>query len=246
MDDYQIKNFLKFAPARLGLAPKKHLFIHIPKNGGMSIRCAEEIQSRIVIANRRRLKSRKYADELLHTMNAAGDHPGYEHARLRDIDLSVRNACIPFAIVRNPWARVVSRFTFGIQVMDSNKAPEGYIPRSFEAFVDQHSDFANKDYFWHRAVRGWYPQSEYVVDEVGGVPVNILRLESIDDELSAYFGLSAPLEKRNVTSKNFKNSEFYNAKTIQIVADIYHQDINRFGFDFNGTATRNTFYADLV
>ena len=59
MDEYQLKNFLKFAPARLGLVPKKHLLVHIPKNGGMSVRHAKALACNLVLANRRRLKSKK-------------------------------------------------------------------------------------------------------------------------------------------------------------------------------------------
>ncbi|MDN3721441.1 hypothetical protein QW131_25355 [Roseibium salinum] len=117
MDEYQIKNFLKFAPARLGLGPKKHLFVHIPKNGGMALRDAPGLQGKLVLANRRRLKSRAYADGLMNYMRSRGLHPGYEHARLRDIDRSVRAGTVPFAVVRNPWARTF----FQVQVLPADQ-----------------------------------------------------------------------------------------------------------------------------
>ncbi|GAA0786940.1 hypothetical protein E1180_15990 [Roseibium denhamense] len=244
MDDYQIRNFLKFAPARLGLVPKKYLFIHIPKNGGMSLRYADTVQPKLVIANRRRLKSKSYANVLLQTMSETGDHAGYEHARLRDVDVSVRRACIPFAIVRNPWSRVVSRFTFAMQAMKLQTAAKDYSARNFEEFLEERHLWGDKEYFWHRAIRGWYPQLDYVVDEKHFIAADILRLEAIDQELPNYLGIDSPLERRNVSSSERAGYQsFYCDRTIQIVADWYAKDIESFGFDFDTSATKNTLFS---
>ncbi|MBO6756290.1 MAG: sulfotransferase family 2 domain-containing protein [Roseibium sp.] len=245
MDDYQIKNFLKFAPAMYGLARKPYLFIHIPKNGGMSIRHAPQLADRVLTASRRRLKSRAYADAVLQTMRATGDHPGYEHARLRDVDATVRKAARPFAIVRNPWSRVVSRYTFALQVMDTGNAPENYAPRDFEAFLDDRLKWDGKPYFWHRAVRGWYPQTDYVVNEAGDVAADILRLENFDADAERYFGLPGSLERRNITlKKRLDYKDYFDKRTIQIVADWYAPDIETFGFDFDTMAKKGTVYDD--
>ena len=48
------------------------------------------------------------------------------------------------------------------------------------------------------------------------------------------------VKKENVTGyKNYTN--FYDNKTIQIVADWYKKDIDFWGFDFNTAATKNYF-----
>jgi len=243
MDDYQIRNFLKFAPARLGLAPKKPLFIHIPKNGGMAIREAPQLQDQLVIANRRRLKSRAYADGLKAHMNATGRNPGYEHARLRDVDLSVRKGTMAFAIVRNPWSRTVSRFKFALQTRNF----EGNAPKlsktEFEAFLEERHKWGEEPYFWHRAVAGWYPQEDYVVDERNEIAADILRQENLSGEMQAYLGLGGELERRNISKASGADyRDIYTPETIQVVADWYAADIDRFGFDFDTPASKNTFY----
>lgn len=177
-------------------------------------------------------------------MESTGDHPGYEHARLRDVKRSVRKANIPFAIVRNPWSRVVSRFTFSLLAMEEGRSPADYSAKDFEAFLEERHIWGSREYFWHRAIRGWYPQKDYVTDEDGSVPVNILRLEHFNTESQSYFNLDAPLQKRNISKpkqSNFKS--YYTDKTIQIVADWYAQDIEYFGFDFDTSATKNTLYS---
>lgn len=243
MDEYQLKNFLKFAPARLGLAKKKHLLVHIPKNAGMALREAPELKGRIVLANRRRLKSKAYANGLLEFMKSRGLHPGYEHARLRDIDLSVRAGTVPFAVVRNPWARTFSRYKFYLQTGCEDLSKQELSLEGFEAFLETRHEWGPKDYFWHRASLGWYPQIDYVVDEAGQISVDILRQEHLKEEIAKYFGVSGTLQKKNVSRDSGTSyKEFYTANSIGIVADWYAADIEAFGFDFDTAATKGTFF----
>ena len=240
MDEYQLKNFLKFAPARLGLVPKKFLFIHIPKNGGMSIRHSKELEGNLVLANRRRLKSKAYADAVKRKMAELGAMPGYEHARYRDVDLSVRKATKAFAIVRNPWSRTVSRFKFALQTRQPTGAPIEYSPKAFEAFLEERHLWAGVDYFWHRAIRGWYQQEDYLIDEQNNITLDIMRQEHLEKDLKSYVGMKTELQARNVsnaTSKDYR--QIYSNHTISIVADWYAADIERFGFDFDTAATKN-------
>ncbi|MBO6891891.1 MAG: sulfotransferase family 2 domain-containing protein [Roseibium sp.] len=244
MDEYQIKNFLKFSPVLFGWVPKKRLFIHIPKNGGMAIREAAQLDGTLVIANRRRLKSRKYADGLKNHMAKTGGNPGYEHARLRDVDLSVRKATRAFAIVRNPWSRTVSRFKFSLQTRDHGTQKPAFTPDAFETFLEERHVWGNEAYFWHRAVSGWYPQQDYVVDERGEIAVDLLRQEHLSREIQTYLGFEGELNRRNVSKASSADyRDLYTPRTIQIVADWYGVDIDRFGFDFDTPATRNTLFS---
>ncbi|MEP3277389.1 MAG: sulfotransferase family 2 domain-containing protein [Stappiaceae bacterium] len=245
MDEYQIKNFLKFAPARLGLVPKKHLFIHIPKNGGMAIRHAAQLEGKLVLANRRRLKSKFYADGVKNHMGKTGAQPGYEHARYRDVDVSVRRATRAFAIVRNPWSRTVSRFKFALQTRNDGVGKENYNRLAFETFLEERHAWGRENYFWHRAIRGWYQQEDYLLDEENQVPADILRQENLGEELRLYLSLQNDLRPRNVSKASSSDYRaLYTDKTIQVVADWYAADIERFGFDFDVAATRNTLFAD--
>lgn len=245
MDEYQIRNFFKFLPARLRFLPEKRLFIHIPKNGGMSIREAPQLHGKLVIANRRRLKSQAYADTLRQHMAALGRNPGYEHARLRDVDLSVRKATRAFAIVRNPWSRTVSRFKFALQTRQYHGMPPNVSVAEFEIFLEERFEWADEPYFWHRAVAGWYAQEDYVLDEEGRLAADILRQENLSTEMQTYLGFTSELKRRNISTKSRADyRDLYTEKTIQIVADWYAADIERFGFDFDTPATKSVLYAE--
>lgn len=243
MDEYQLKNFLKFAPARLSLVPKKHLLVHIPKNGGMAIREAPALKDKIVIAHRRRLKSKAYADGLLDFMKSIHLHPGYEHARLRDIDRSVRAGTIPFAVIRNPWARTFSRYKFYLQTAGGDLRKSELSINGFEEFLETRHEWGQKDYFWHRASLGWYPQSDYVINETGSIAVDVLRQETLSEEVSRYFGIQDGLEARNVSrNAGVSYKDFYTEKSAQLIADWYAADLDLFGFDFDTAAQKGTFF----
>lgn len=245
MDEYQLKNFLKFAPSRLGIAPKKHLLVHVPKNGGMAIREAPALKDKIIIAHRRRLVSKTYADNLLAFMTANGMHPGYEHARLMDIDRSVRAGTTPFAVVRNPWARTFSRFKFYIQTSQSHEIGLEMTKDDFNRFLETRHEWGQKEFFWHRASLGWYGQLDYLTDETGSLAVDVLRQEKLSREVSEYFGVPDSLERKNV-SKNSGSDfrDFYDEASIQVVADWYKAEIDLFSFDFDKPAQRATYFTE--
>ena len=134
---------------------KTHFFIHIPKNAGMTVRRNEELWSRIEVVVPKFHKSKEYTDALLATMKASGDHHGYEHARWRDLSNSVKNGNYKFfAIVRNPWSRVVSRFNFARMAIEQGKSPKSYCScNNFEEFLEERFIWGNKEFYWHRAIR---------------------------------------------------------------------------------------------
>ncbi|MEX1661580.1 sulfotransferase family 2 domain-containing protein [uncultured Thioclava sp.] len=227
-----IRNYLTWQ-----LGHPTHLFLHIPKNAGVSLRKHPQLQGRILPADPYLLKDRAYRKELLATMNANGEHHGYQHARWRDLSHKAQARLQAFAVVRNPWARTVSRWTFGKLAMEKSTRSNDYTAQSFDAFLEERHVWGNKPFYWHRAIRGWYPQLDYVTNEAGEIQADILRLEHLRDELPAYFKVD-PAPQRNRSAKADYRS-FYTPRTIQIVADWYHADIERFGFDFDTPAQRN-------
>lgn len=243
MVSFQLLNAVRYIPVHIGLHKRKHLFIHIPKNGGMSIRRAPQLEGRLLTATRKRLISTQYANEVSAIIKKGGTH----HARLIDIDRSVRRASIPFAVVRNPWSRVFSRFTFGLQGDQGGSEVRDISAADFERFVDERHEYGDKPYFWHKAIRGWYPQADYVLDEKGDVGADVLRFEKLQEDFQTYFKAEEPLRPRNRTKRKkvcYKN--FYSDKLIQDVADWYSRDIELFGFDFEGGARKNTFAARMT
>ena len=227
----------------------KKLFIHIPKNGGMTIRRSDVLKPLIMPVNSRMFTSLQYEKSLYSTMKKSGDHHGIEHARWRDLKETVTNSNDAFAIIRNPWSRVASRYFFALQVIqEEKKVPQSYCDvSSFESFLDERFKWEDKSFFWHRAVRGWFPAFDHVSDQSGNhVMCDILRLEHLNDEIEIYFHLrkGSMTGARNVTKSKKKvlYQDLYTNKTIQIVADWYKKDIDYWGFTFDSSAKRNTFF----
>jgi hypothetical protein len=227
------------------LGVTKYFFIHIPKNAGVSVRKSPMLRSKIIGADPYFHKSRAYTRELAETMKSHGEHHGFQHARLRDINPKVIQRLQPVAIVRNPWDRTVSRFRFALTAMQNGKAPHDYCAQNFEDFLEERFIYGNKPFYWHRAIKGWYPQLDYVSNDDGQVQADILRFEHMDTDITNYFKIAQPIRKRNVSSANLNDYRtFYNDRTIQIVADWYRKDIEYFGFDFDGGANRNCYFSD--
>jgi len=222
------------------------LFIHIPKNAGMTVRRSPMLKDKIMLAGQRWHKSPEYSQAVLNKMNSLGDHHGFEHARWRDVHPTICARHNPFAIVRNPWDRVVSRYFFAKKVIEVEKKvdPSYADVSSFEAFLEERHKWGSEEYMWHRAVRGWYNAHDHVSDDTGRVRCDILRFENLNDDLCKHFNLEQMSKARNVTALNTGTyRDVYTPETIQTVADWYKKDIDHWGYDFDSGPTRNTLYA---
>lgn len=212
-------------------------FIHIPKNGGMSIRHHCKDKTKLTTWKD---VDENYANNFRKTMEMYNEHPGIGHARWRDL-LPHAQSEKCFAVVRNPWSRVVSRYTFLMHSLEHNKSNiherTQYTKVTFEEFLDQrHEDF-KLPFFWHKAIRGWHLQKDYVTDENNELKCDILRLGEGDVE--QYLNLKTPLSRRNISNSTADYRTFYTNHTKQIVAEWYGDDIEFFGFTFDGSATKN-------
>lgn len=218
-------------------------FIHCPKSGGMTIRHSPLIK--VQTAEAWTHKSKAYTDAVIQKMISTNDHAGLEHARWQDINPFLWHKYRPFAIIRNPWDRVVSRYFFAKKVIEvEKKVSNDYATTStFEDFLDERHIWGNEEYMWHRAVRGWYPAYRYVVDPAKGQiaqNVDILRFENYDEDFRRYFKVNQSPVPRNVTALNKKSyKDIYTKETIQIVADWYKEDIDTWGYDFDTGPTKN-------
>lgn len=218
------------------------LFIHIPKNAGMTVRKSPMLSNKIIAAGQNAHKSKEYSQAVLQTMQALGDHHGFEHARWRDVHPRIRDNHDAFAVVRNPWDRVVSRYFFAKKVIEVEKkvSPSYADVSSFEAFLEERHKWGGKEYMWHRAVRGWFPAFDHVTDDNGNIKCDMIRFENINEDLCKYFNLTDMSRARNVTALNKGTyRDIYTPETIQIVADWYKKDIETWGYDFDTGPTRN-------
>ena len=225
----------------------KKIFIHIPKNAGMTVRHSLLVKDNIMAADARIHKSKQYTNGLLKTMKELGDHHGIQHARWIDLHEKFTKVHDAFAVVRNPWDRVVSRYFFAKKVIEVEKKQNpGYADTSsFEAFLEERHKWGDKEYMWHRAVRGWYPAADYVTDSNGKLVCDMLRLDHLKEDLIKYFNIPMMGRNRNVTALNEGTyKDMYNKETIQIIADWYKKDIDMWGFDFDSGPTKNYWRLD--
>lgn len=221
------------------------IFIHIPKNAGMTIRHRQSKSRQYITPVTPDLLPDSTIKEFRQAMTKNGfTHPSHyntEHARWRDLKPELKEKK-SFAVIRNPWDRVVSRYFFAKKVIEVEKKHDKSLAdvSSFEAFLEERHKYGNIKYLWNRAVNGWFPATEHVCDDEGNVRCDMLRFEKLNDDLCAYLNITDMSRARNVTNLN-KGSykDLYNPKTIQIIADWYKNDIETFGFDFDTGAKKN-------
>jgi len=199
----------------------------------------------ILVGNRDHHISAEYTSKLRQTMDLAGEHHGNEHARWRDWRRDLREKYPAFAIVRNPWDRTVSRYTFQQHAIANKRGNfVNYESQTFRDFLEERHVWGGQEFYWHRAIRGWFPQKDYVTDEAGNLRCDILRFAT--DDVTEYLGhkcyprniSNGATDGVTVHSKQDYRS-FYTDRERQIVADWYAEDIEFFGFTFDGPATRN-------
>lgn len=203
-------------------------FIHIPKNAGESIRASLYLDNRISFSS-------PY------------------HYRYIDIADKVGRDLRFFAIIRNPWSRTASRYQFGRQ--NAAKWPVDDPRRrfmetaSFAEFVTRRATLPiprHPDQPWMGPLSSWFNQLEWIRDESSAVACDCLRMEALEDDLNLYFGRRIQLRAANLTKVRYDYRSMYTDRLADLVADYFHEDIEHFGFTFDGPATRNTVATSTV
>lgn len=187
-------------------------YVHIPKNGGCSVKKFFSYDSRF--------------------MNFAHCTASEIKAQLgRDL----WDETYVFSTVRNPWARVLSAFTFfqagGLtQFNDHEKAKElGIFPDTyFNKWVQDNEDnFLNPDGPFC-GTPGWMHfgrQLNYLNTDVD----KVFRLEDLSVDTPKPFASPLPLD--NATTHG-QPLDIYNAYSKGIVSAAYKEDIKKFGYSF--------------
>lgn len=141
-----------------------------------------------------------------------------------------------FAVVRNPWDRLVSSF-FYLKNGGMNDEDKKWTSENIK-------DFNNFEEF----VLGWIndkniykgihfiPQTYWICDENKKIMVDfIARLETINQDFlfiaNKVGSTKKKIEKIN-TSERSQYRNYYSDKTIEIVKNIYKDDIELFGYDY--------------
>lgn len=192
----------------------KAIFVHIPKCAGISINKA--------------------------LFNSIGGGHTTLDQYLNVFPPSEFNQYFKFTIVRNPWDRVVSAYSFlkqgGLNDWDRNfydKEISKY--GSFKDFIEGWLTPDNIMKFHH-----FRPQKHYILDKYQKVSVDFIGyLELIDEDfkyIANKLNISAELKKQN-TAKRDDYRAYYDADTRAIVAKIYADDIALLNYDFEGVIT---------
>jgi hypothetical protein len=199
------------------------IFVHIPKAGGQSIeqvfleRMGLSWQQRAPLLMRENIDPRCGPERLAHLY--ASEYLSCGHVAPIDFDDYFK-----FAVVRNPWARLVSEYKF--------------------AAAGKGVSFADFLFKWFPAPglsdrrRHLEPQVKFVCD-AGGKPMvdTIVRLESISADigpvLERVFGVRLALPVANESPDRRDYRTFYDDKSRAFVADFYRDDIELFQFWFD-------------
>ncbi|MDQ4086405.1 MAG: sulfotransferase family protein [Pseudomonadota bacterium] len=167
---------------------------------------------------------------------------------LRAVDVArwappVVRALPSFAVVRNPWDRLVSAYRFARRGHGAGDGPRAYIRRpdlyrapefsSFERFV--------KEWLVEREVTAiedvFRPQSFFLCDGRGNVLVDhVGRLEQLAptcDFVARHTGRRLDLPRLNASGETVDYRRFYTPELARIVADIYRDDVALFGYGFD-------------
>lgn len=167
------------------------VFIHIPKNAGISI-------------------TRWFAKHF----KIKPTQTGYIHPETSMIKIPFDET---FAVVRNPWDRTVSLWSFW------NKMNRMDI--SFDEFVRNIHTYKFHEGAWFTLDQS---QKTWIPDGV----TYLLKFETLEEDfklIQEKFGCFEPLEHEN-TSEHDEYEKYYTQETWDIVAEVFKDDIEEFGY----------------
>jgi len=193
-------------------------FVHVPKNAGTSI--AEWIRA---------TQPTQHITEF------------YDHERLRDLHTPPGWT---FGVVRNPWDRLVSTYHYLPQLNAdamaphvNTKAAQAWLLKQngwqqqypdFEQWIDQYPPrvWASSGQLWSVVTGQW----EWFEP---GVTV-LLRYENLVEDfqqIQLRLRCDEPLAHVNSTERN-AYQQYYTARTRNLVAKWFEEDIQRYGYEF--------------
>ncbi len=208
-DPSQIENPI-FESSIAALDYYKCIFVHIPKNAGLSV---------------------------CYTLfgNTGGSHrkiQGYK----KIFSPNTFKRYYKFTFVRNPWDRLVSTFFFlkngGLTEKDKVWA-EAHLAEynDFKDFVKYwltELNINNSLHFQHQHV--------FLEDEKGAIAVDFIgRFENIDEDFKTItdkLNIKRTLKRTNTSNRQKDYRDYYDEETKAIVNEIYKKDIQLFNYEF--------------
>lgn len=199
-------------------SPEELLFIHVPKTGGTSI--ASWIKENFQFKKSSRI-----------------------HCSLNQARLEFGKSGASFAVVRDPWDRMVSYYHFII------RATEGRIAEVQKGnVVRPHKLKWNEDYlknFLHELNKGfdYFLENKNLWDkgalstqyEIASGTDLILKFENLEKDfeiIQKRLNCFKPLLKLNTTNHTHYKTYYNSNKSIDIIADHFKDDILKYGYSF--------------
>lgn len=208
-DPSQVENPV-FESSIAALDYYKCIFVHIPKNAGLSV---------------------------CYTLfgNTGGSHRKIVDYK-KIFSPNTFKRYYKFTFVRNPWDRLVSTFFFlkkgGLTEKDKIWAEANLLAfTDFKDFVKQwlsEKSINNSLHFQHQHV--------FLEDEQGKIAVDFIgRFENIDEDFKTItdkLNIKRILKKTNTSQRKKDYRDYYDEETKEIVNEVYKKDIQLFNYEF--------------
>jgi hypothetical protein len=202
---------------------QKMLFVHVQKTGGRSVN---------------KVLWRSFSD----LTKIERRHSTYAEAVASHPEVADH---FVFGFVRNPWDRLVSWYSMIAAAHETKRHVEHLKENAFWQAV--RADFADFEDFIRRGVgdpdfrskryqRLRRPQTAYFADTDGRPRADFIgRTENLDDDLAtalANFGIELERVPRINASSHAHYSDYYTPELRDIVAGVFADDLDRFGYTF--------------
>lgn len=200
------------------------LFLHIPKTGGTTV-------ERMIWPNHAVSTEADYS-----TLCGWDDRCGWlNHLTMAQIsdrcpyhDLA---EYLVFTLVRNPWDRLVSEFHWKSSMSGLQIPFCEYVRLLYFGETEAIQQYYRSPIAFEQHMR---PQADYCLESTEGV-VEILRYEHFEHEVLRTLGKCRvriePLPRIRA-SVHAHYTHYYNGRTIDMVGNIYHDDVERFGYRY--------------
>ena len=157
-------------------------------------------------------------------------HKIYSRIELQDF---ISDGILPFTTIRNPYDRAYSLFKWDQQNISKRERRESY--SNFVYFLRALIKKEIKSNFW-------LPQSSWIYDREGLLPIKICKIENIREEIKpicrhAGFRMLDNSFKIKMNQNPLRRGEseyrkYYDEVSLRLVNRIYKKDIENFDYEF--------------
>jgi len=196
-------------------------FLHIPRNAGESInKWLREIEGEHI--------QKTGVREAINTWTEVENHPTLSSFRTN------HPTNYTFTIVRNPWDRAVSLYYNFTQIATEEQRQAAMTAMgwttmlSFEESVINHSEIVTLE--WENEIHK--SQSSWIDDSID----LIVKLENLEADIQPirdlFGGATLAIPRKNATTRDRDYRGYYNTNTQNIIATLFAEDIDRWGYTF--------------